>query len=320
MDRRTLLQLMPTLLPVCAARANDYPRQPISIVTPLAAGDAADHAARLMGQELSGLLGAAVTVVNRPGSGGSLGTQSVIRAPKDGYTILFAQNSPLTIRRVLEPETANYDPLKDLIPLGLTTRSPSVLVVQKDGPIKSFKEMIVSGQKNTKGTLIGNAGPGSVGEISIQLMNAQSGSTLTSVNYKGAGPAITDLLGGHIDGAILALGALSAHLRSGALRALTISSPNAEFSSISTLRQMGYKYDLLGIWFAFFAPVGVASSTVEVLVQALEKITKNSNISSQLHPIGITQEWGSPRTLSEEISNEYRIIKELMGNTPKNNT
>ncbi|MEQ1659425.1 MAG: tripartite tricarboxylate transporter substrate-binding protein, partial [Hylemonella sp.] len=122
MKRRDILGAASLLALPLAARANDYPKMPISLVTPLAAGDAADRAARLMGQELASLLGVAVTVANRPGAGGSLGTQSVIRAPKDGYTLLYAQNSPLTIRRVIEPDAANYDPLKDMIPLALTTR------------------------------------------------------------------------------------------------------------------------------------------------------------------------------------------------------
>lgn len=316
--RRELLGFAAILAAPLIARANDYPRMPINLVTPLAAGDAADRAARLMGQELSRLLDTPVTVVNRPGAGGSLGTQSVIRAPKDGYTLLYAQNSPLTIRRVLEPEAANYDPLKDLVPLALTTRSPSVLVVHKDAPFKTLKEMIAKASKAPNGIRVGNAGPGSVGEISVQLINSATGATLTSVNYKGAAPAITDLLGGHIEGVILALGAVSTHIRSGSLRALAISSPFPEFPAVPTLRQLGYKADILGVWFGFFMPAGVPKTVVDRIVPALEEVTRNAGISAQLLPAGIVQEWGSSRALAEEISNEFRSVSELLG--PKTKT
>lgn len=310
--RRELLACAPLLALPPLARANGYPRMPISLVTPLAAGDAADRAARLMGQELSRLLGTAITVVNRPGAGGSLGTQSVIRAPKDGYTLLFAQNSPLTIRRVIEPEAASYDPLKDLVPLALTTRSPSVLVVQKDAPFKSFQDLVAQAGKTPDGVRIGNAGPGSVGDISVQLIGSATGVKLNSVNYKGAAPAVTDLLGGHIEGVILALGALSAHLRSGDARALAISSPSSEFPKVPTLRQLGHKADILGVWFGFFMPAGVPPSVVDTIVPALEEVTRNAGIAAQLLPAGIVQEWGSARALSEEIANEFRSVSELL--------
>ena len=318
-NRRDLLGFATLAGAPFMARANDYPNMPISLVTPLAAGDAADKAARLMAQELARILKGTVTVVNRPGAGGSLGTQSVIRAPKDGYTLLYAQNSPLTIRRVMEPEAANYDPLKDLLPLALTTRSPSVLVVHKDAPFKTLKEMIEQAPKAANGIRIGNAGPGSVGEISVGLINSASGANLTSINYKGAAPAVTDLLGGHIDGVILALGAVGQHIRSGSLRALAISSPFPEFSNIPTLRQLGYKADILGVWFAYFLPAGTPKTVVDTILPALEEVTRNPAISAQLLPVGIVQEWGSSKALADEIASEYKAVSELLASAAKPN-
>ncbi len=308
--RRDLVGCASLLAMPLIARANDYPRMPISIVTPLAAGDAADRAARLMGQEMSRLLGTPITVANRPGAGGSLGTLAVIRAPKDGYTLLYAQNSPLTIRRVIEPETADYDPLKDLVPLALTTRSPSVLVVRKGAPFKTMKELIQQA-KGGNDVRVGNAGAGSVGEVSIQLINAAAGVSLTSVNYKGASPAVTDLLGGHIEGVILALGAVSGQIRAGQLQALAISSPFPELPNVPTLRQLGYKSDILGVWFGFFAPAGVPATVVDTIVPVLEKVARDAGISAQLMPAGIVQEWGSGKALADEISNEFQAVKAL---------
>lgn len=290
---------------------------PINLVTPLASGDAADTAARLMGQELSKLLGSAVVVVNRPGAGGSLGTQSVINAPKNGYTMLYAQNSPLTIRRVTDPDSANYDPLKDLTPLGMATRSPSVLVVRKDAPFHTFKEMAEYARKNPDAVRIGNAGPGSVGDISVQLMSAATGAQMISVSYKGAAPAINDLLGGHIDAIVLALGAVSAHMRSGSLRGLAISSKFPEFADIPTLGQLGYKQEIQGVWFGFFMPAGVPKNVVDTMLPALEKVVRNPEITARLQPMGILQEWASAEKMSEEISGEYSSVKKLLGAAQK---
>ncbi len=316
--RRDLLRLAPLLAAPLLARAADYPRQPINIVTPLAAGDAADRAARLMGQELGRLLGTPVTVTNRPGAGGSLGTQSVIRAARDGYTLLYAQNSPLTVRRVIEPEAADYDPLKDLVPLGLTTRSPSVLAVRKDAPFKTVRDLLDQARKTPNGIRIGNAGPGSVGDISVQLMNDAAGVTLGSINYKGAAPAVTDLLGGHIDAVILALGAVGTHMSAGTLRGLALSSPFPEFAAVPTLRQAGYKADLLGVWFGFFMPAGVPRPVVDTVASALEKVARDPAISAQLLPAGIAQEWKPASGLAEEITSEYRAVRDLLAPTLRN--
>jgi tripartite-type tricarboxylate transporter receptor subunit TctC len=317
MKRREILALAGLLATPLVSLANDYPRMPINLVTPLASGDAADTAARLMGQELSKLLGSAVVVVNRPGAGGSLGTQSVINAPKNGYTMLYAQNSPLTIRRVTDPDSANYDPLKDLTPLGMATRSPSVLVVRKDAPFHTFKEMAEYARKNPDAVRIGNAGPGSVGDISVQLMSAATGAQMISVSYKGAAPAINDLLGGHIDAIVLALGAVSAHMRSGSLRGLAISSKFPEFADIPTLGQLGYKQEIQGVWFGFFMPAGVPKNVVDTMLPALEKVVRNPEITARLQPMGILQEWASAEKMSEEISGEYSSVKKLLGAAQK---
>lgn len=315
--RREILALTSLLAVPMASYANDYPSSPINLVTPLASGDAADTAARLMGQELGKLLGVAIVVANRPGAGGSLGTQSVIRAPKDGYTMLYAQNSPLTIRRVTDPASASYDPLKDLSPLGMATRSPSVLVVRKDAPFKNFQEMVEYAKKNPNAVRIGNAGPGSVGDISVQLMSATTGTEMMSVNYKGAAPAVSDLLGGHIEGIILALGAVSAHMRSGSLRGLAISSKFPEFPDIPTLGQLGYKQEILGVWFGFFMPEGTPKNVLDTILPALEKVVKDPAIAAKLQPMGIVQEWASAQKMSEEIINEYQSVKHLLGSGAK---
>lgn len=311
LNRRSFLGSAIVLSTPIVAQAQEYPDSPINIVTPLAPGDAADSAARLMGKELNRLLGVPVTVSNHPGAGGSIGTELVIRAPKDGYTILYAQNSPLTIRRVLDPATAAYDPVRDLTPLALTTRTPSILVARSDAKFKNFKEM-VDQARSAPGTInIGNAGPGSAGDISVQLMSSMTETDIKSINYKGAAPGISDLLGGHIDGVVLALGALSAHIKSGKLRGIAISSPFPEFPDIPTLGQLGYKQELQGVWFAFFMPAGVPKIAVDKMTATLEAVVNNKDLANQLKPMGIVQEWNPAPALIEEMDREFKTVQSL---------
>ncbi|MCZ2105132.1 MAG: tripartite tricarboxylate transporter substrate binding protein [Burkholderiales bacterium] len=312
MNRRDLLSLaLMSPIPVIV-HANDYPTAPINIITPLAPGDAADSTVRLMAQELSTLLGVAVTIGNRPGAGGSIGTEAVIRAPKDGYTVLYAQNSPLTIRRVLDPETAAYDPAKDLTPLALTTRTPSILVARTNASFKNFKEMVEQSLRNPNSINIGNAGPGSAGDISVQLINSIAKTSIRSVNYKGAAPAISDVLGGHIEAVVLALGAVSSHMRAGTLRGLAISSRFPEFPDVPTLGQLGYPQELQGVWFAFFMPAGVPTAVADKFTRALEKVARDPAIGGKLEQMGIVQEWSSDAQLVAEMQREYSTMQGLI--------
>ena len=294
-----------------AGAAESWPKGPVTIVVPLAAGDGGDTTARAMSESLSKELGAPVVVTNKPGAGGALGVQSVIAARKDGYTVLFTQNSPLTIRRVLEPQAASYDPLRELQPLAITTRTPSILVARKDAPFDTFAEMVDYAKKHPGAVRIGNAGPGSAGDLSVSVINSVAGTEMTSVPYKGAAPAVTDVLGGQVEGVILALGAVSTHLKAGNLKAIAISNTFPELPKVPTLTKLGYKQDLLGVWFAWMVPAGTPPEVANALVPALQKATHDPAISARLLPLGIVQEWVPAGKLAAEISGEYETVGEL---------
>ena len=122
-------------------RSQGYPKQPINLIIPLAPGDSTDVAGRTIGEGLSRLLKVPVVAVNRPGAGGTIGTDSAVKAPKDGYTIVITNNASLVFNRILTPEAVPYDPFKDLTALGMAVRTPIILAVHKDVPFKNFAEM-----------------------------------------------------------------------------------------------------------------------------------------------------------------------------------
>lgn len=300
-----------------ALQAHAFPNGAINVVVPLAPGDAADISARAMGEEISKALNTPVVVVNRPGAGGALAAASVAQARKDGQTILFAQNSALTFRVALDRQSISYDPLRDLVPLGLSSRTPSVLAVRGDAPYKSLAELIDYAKQNPGRVRIGHPGIGSVGDFCVQLINSLTGAELVAVPHTGAAPAVTALRGGHIEGVVLALGALSTHIKAGTFRGVATSNRVAEVAEIPTLRELGYPEELFGIWFSFLAPAGIPEDARKALVGAIEQAVKAPGVTAKLAPLGIVQSYAGPEAQSAEIAGETKRVTEMMGKTVK---
>jgi tripartite-type tricarboxylate transporter receptor subunit TctC len=290
-------------------QAQPYPSGPINLVIPLAAGDATDTAARAITEELSRELKVAIVPVNRPGAAGALGTELVVKAPKDGHTILLTNNAALVFRTVLDPKTATYDPFRDLTPLALAMRSPSVLVANAERPFRNFKEMIEHAKKAPLS--IGTAGVGSVGHFCINTIAALTRTELTMVPFTGASPAVTAVRGNHVEAVVLALGTMTAHLRSGAVRGIVISSKVSDFPDIPTLKELGYAEPLFDVWTAFFAPAGVPAEVTNTLVPALERAIKAPGVAARLKPLGILPEYAPPARLVAEMREEHRRVSEL---------
>ncbi|MBL8384058.1 MAG: tripartite tricarboxylate transporter substrate binding protein [Burkholderiales bacterium] len=293
------------------APAQAFPGGPITIVVPLAPGDAADVSARALGEEVARLLGTAVVTANRPGGGGTIGANSVVQAPRNGQTLLFAQNSALTIRPVLEPQAVPYDVQRDLLPLGLAARTPSVLAVRADAPYKSFAELIEFARKRPGQVRIGHPGAGSAGDFCIQLINSLTGAGLVPVPFTGAAPAVTALRGEHIEGVVLALGALAAQIKAGAFQGLVTSAKVPDLAAVPTLRELGFADELFGVWFAFLAPAGIPDPARRALTGAIETAVRTPAIAARLAPLNIFTAYATPDQLAAEIRDETRRVGEL---------
>ena len=306
---RNLAAVVALAAAVSAVHAQPYPGGPISLVIPLAAGDATDTAARAITEELSRELKVAIVPVNRPGAAGALGTDLVVKAPKDGHTILLTNNASLVFRAVLDPKVATYDPFRDLTPLALAMRSPSVLVANAERPYRSFKEMMAHARKSP--VSIGTAGVGSVGHFCINTIAALANTELTMVPFTGASPAVTAVRGNHVEAVILALGTMTAHLRSGAVRGIVISSKVSDFPEIPTWAELGYSEPLFGVWTGFFAPAGVPAEVISTLVPALERAITAPGVAARLKPLGILPDYAPPAKLVAEMRDEHRRVSEL---------
>jgi len=311
---------MKTALNTCAAlllgaatllHAQDYPKGSVTLVIPLAPGDASDTSARAIAEELSRELKVAIVPVNRPGAGGALGTEMVVKSKPDGNTIILTNNASLVFRSILDPKTANYNPLTDLTPLGLAMRSPSILAIRGDAPYNTLREMVEHAKRNPSSVRVGTAGAGSVGDFCVLTLNSLTGAGLITVPFTGASPAVTALLGGHVEGVVLALGTMTGHLRSGTLRGIVISSKYPDFPDIPTLSELGYSEPLFGVWVGFFAPAGVPAEVTRTLVPALERAIRSPAIGAKLRPLGMLMEYSPPEKLLAEIREEHARVQRL---------
>ena len=201
------------------------------------------------------------------------------------------------------------------MPLGIASRTPTILVVRSDAPYRTFAELIEYAKKKPGQVRIGHPGSGSVGDFCVQLISALTGAELMPVPYPGAAPAIVALRGEHSEGAVLSLGALSAHIKSGMFRGLVASSRFPEFVDIPTMGEFGYQEELFGIWFSFLAPAGIPEDARKALVGAIEQAVKTPAITARLASLGILQSYATPEQTAAEIRAEFKRVSEMARKT-----
>jgi len=288
-----------------------YPDHPISLIIPMAPGDAVDIAGRIMAEALANLLKVPVTPMNKPGAGGAVGTDFVAKGKKDGYTLLMVNSASIITAKILHPEDVNYDPFKDLTPLGLTTVTPTVVTVKRDAPYKSLNELAEYSKRNPGKIRCATPGVGTLADLNVPIVKNLTGADISVVPFKGASPAITALIGGHVEMAASAVTPVIDHIRNGEIRGLVISKRLSEFPNIPTLKELGSPQDLFGVWFAFFAPSGIPAEVKEKLVPAIEKVVKDPAIVTKLAKMGLIQEFVPADKLFQDMTREYKMSEEI---------
>ena len=214
---------LPLALP---AWAQNYPTKPVRLVVPFPAGGATDIFARTLSQKLGEKLGVAVVVENRPGAGGTIGSDLVARAPADGYTLLLATSSTHTIGPALNPKMP-YDAVRDFTPICHVGNAPSIMLVPNSSPAKTLKEWVDFARKNPGRLNYASSGNGTIVQLTAELFKAQAGLFLVHIPYKGTALAIPDLVSGKVDVLFDSLPTGLPHVRDGRLRALAVTSAQA---------------------------------------------------------------------------------------------
>lgn len=295
--------------------AQTYPNQPIQMIITLSPGDTVDLAGRVIGAEMSKILKTPVVVVNKPGGGGTLGAETVVRSKKDGYTLLFGING-IYYAHAVNPESVPYDPLTDLDPLCSPVSVPMALPVLADSPWKSFQELMNYMKQNPGKVRGGTVGVASVGFFNFEVIRMETGNAVTVIPFKGGSPAMTALLGGHVETGQPTFGLIAPHVKAGKLRVLLTSQKVPEFPDVPTLKELGYKRDMMSIRFAFYLPVGTPDSVKKVLAPAMETAAKDPEVVKAIQKMGAIVDFVPGAQYKKMMADEHAMVRQVIKTSP----
>jgi tripartite-type tricarboxylate transporter receptor subunit TctC len=298
-------------VPLQALYAQPYPSHPIQLVIPGAPGDAADISARMAMEELAKILKVAIVPVNKPGVGAAIATDFVAKSKKDGYTLLYALSSGLIYGPAMSPDAFPYDPLRDVEPLAMHVNFPGVISVQAESPWKTFVDVVDYARKNPGKFRCGSLGVGAITHFQLEMIKSITNTDITYIPFKGASPAVTALLGGHIESTNVAVVLCDPHFKSGKLRGVLLDMKVPDLPDIPTLRDAGYPMDLPASWFGFFAPSGIPDEAKQVLVPALEKAIKNPEVTAKLQKLWYLTNYKTPGELKQILTENHEKIRNL---------
>ena len=266
--------------------AQQWPSKPLRIVVNFPPGGAADQIARVVGQPLQEALGQPVVVENRAGSGGNLGGEAVARSPADGYTLLMSSGGMVSVNPHIYTRMS-FDPAKDLVPVAAAARVLVFLVVRSDSPIKDFAGMSADLKSNPGRRSFGSPGNGSSPHLAAEMMKGMTGTYAVHVPYRGAAPALTDLLGGQLD-FLFDPGIGIPHIKTGKLRLLAVGSPKRSplFPDTPTLDELGLKGFDADTVFGFYAPAGTPAPVVGRLNAEINRILATPAVRDRILALG----------------------------------
>lgn len=303
-QRQLLIALLGAASSLWSAQvwSQDWPTKPVKLIVPVAAGGGTDFTARVLAEKLSTALGQPVIVENRPGASGNLGVQQVATAPADGYTLVMPITSfPINPSLHKLP----FDTVKDFAPVVMAGTLPLVLVVHPSVPAKNVQELIALGVLK-KPLNYANSGSGTTAHLAGELFNRMAGIQMTSVNYKGGGPAVNDLLGGHVQLFFSTIPTVSQLVESGKLRALAVTSKtrSPELPNVPTVAESGLPGFDVTAWFGVFAPARTPKPIIDRLNAEFVKILAMPDVRQKLANHGVQPGGGTPDSLRDFLASE----------------
>ncbi len=292
--------------------AQTYPSHPIQLIVPMAPGDTVDLAGRAIATELAKMLKSPVIVNNKPGGGSTVGADFVAQGQKGRVHTALCQFQYLLCSRhepfgcALQPVDRSRSPLP--CSFHPADRQLSMPILRG----KRFQELIAYMKKNPGKVRASSTGIGGVGHFNIEVIMNETGTPINMIPYKGASPAMTALMGGHVDMSVLSLSLIHPQLQAGKLRALAISKKTPEFPNVPTLKQLGYKNDISSVLFAFYGPVGLPDSVKKTLASPLEKAIKAPEVVKSMEQLGAIEDYVPGPEYKKMMTSEYEMVKKLL--------
>ncbi|MEO8248490.1 MAG: tripartite tricarboxylate transporter substrate binding protein [Burkholderiales bacterium] len=293
---------------------NGFPSQTIKFMSPFPPGGGNDGTTRLVSTRLPEITGQPAVVENRGGAGGNIGAKAVAEAKPDGYTVLTAQVSVMAVNPALYA-SAGFDPLKDFIPITQINAAPLALVVREASPYKTFADLAARAKASAGSVTYATPGNGTLSHLVGVVLNKDSGIDMTHVPYKGAGPAITDLLGGQVDLLVTSTSSIAGMLQTGKMRALAVTSPRrlGVFANVPTLEELGYKNARFEDWYGMFAPAGTPPDRIAYLNEAIVRTLRLPEVTKAINDGGSEVVANSPdafaKQMREDIERWGRVVK-----------
>jgi tripartite-type tricarboxylate transporter receptor subunit TctC len=303
---------------IASAQAAAWPARPVRVIVAFTAGGTTDILARAVGQQLQERLKQPFVVENKPGAGGNTGTELVVRAPADGYTLIVNSVGPIAVNPTLYPKLP-YNPLVDLVPVAQIADVPNVLVVHPSLPVKTVDEFIAHAKANAGKLNYGSTGIGTSSHLSGNILGKRAGIDVVHVPYKGA-DALRDLLAGRIHFMFATIPSVKQHIDAGALRAVAVTSAKRSRSlpEVPTVAERGFPGFEAGSWFGFFAPKGTPPEVVASLNKAVNAIVEVPAFQAQMIKEGADPVGGTPQDFAAFVQREYekwRVVVRESGAT-----
>jgi len=271
---------------VVPGRAQDYPSRPITVIVPFPPGGASDVVARIVTNEMSRTLGQSFISENVGGAGGTIGSARAAAATPDGYTLLAAAMGSHVAAPVLTPNV-KYDPVVDFAPIGITAHSPAVVIARKDFPAQDLKEFIAVLRQRGDELKEAHGGIGASSHMACLLFTAEIGAKPTLVAYRGSGPALNDLVGGHVDFMCEQSVSVAESVLAGSVKAYAVSAGErlATLPNVPTAKEAGINYEM-SVWAGLFAPKGVPPEVITKLADALDRALDEPAVRETLAKLG----------------------------------
>ena len=289
------------------AQAQDYPTRPITLVVPYAAGGGNDVMARIVGEKMSKTLGQQIVIENRPGAGGALATRQVAKAAPDGYTLVIGGTGSLAVNPTLLPNVG-YDVRKDFAPIGLIGTSAMIVLVHPAVPAKSIPELIAHIKKLDGKFNYASAGTGSGIHLATELFASMAGAKMTHIPYKGTGPALTDLIGGHVQMYFSSLPSAIGVAQDGKVRALAVTGLTRSdvFPSVPTVAEAGLPGYEAALRYGIVAPAGTPRPIVDKLNAALRQALAEPDTAKRMAADGTVPLPSTPEEYATDIDLEEK--------------
>lgn len=286
---RTSLLAVAALLAFSApARAAEYPSRPVTLVVAFPPGGPSDVLARIVGKKMEQLLGAPFVIENRPGAGGNIAAESVARAAPDGYTLLMGNNSILATNESLYKHL-NYSPEKDFIPITLIGTQANILVINSEVPARSLKELIALAQAQPGKINFASSGYGAAAHLAGELFKSEAKIDIVHVPYKGAAPALQDVIAGHDQMMFATAASVIGHIEGGRVRALAVTTLKRTqvLPDLPTMDEAGLKGFDASTWHGLVAPAGTPPQVIATLYDAAVKALHDPDVQASLGKLGV---------------------------------